>query len=75
MWLRFLFGKHGSHRSITVPLSDVPNGLTDGRSPGAEVGKYTLGSLLGVLSALLLFIGLVFSQLPTSEGSHPCVVC
>lgn len=72
MWLRFLFGKHGSHHSLAGPPSDVPRGLTDGRSPGAELGKHTLGSLLGVFDALLLFVGVVYSQLAISEGN--CLV-
>lgn len=39
------------------------------RSPGAEVGS-TLWALCWVsLTALLLFVGLVYSQLPTSEGN------
>lgn len=49
MWLRFLFGKHGSHHSLTGPPSDVPRGLTDGRSPWRRVGEAHIGLFAGCL--------------------------
>lgn len=64
-WLRVLFGKHGRHPSITMAPSDVPKGLTDGRSPGTAVGNHTTGSLLGALVAPLLLQD--YFELPTSE--------
>lgn len=70
MWLEFLFGKHGSHHSLSVPPSDVPRGLTDGRSLGAEVGSTHWALCWVPLTALLLFVGLVYSQLSTSEGNR-----
>lgn len=70
MWLGFLFGKHGSHHSLSVPPSDVPRGLTDGRSPGTEVGSTHWALCWVPLTALLLFMGLVYSQLSTSEGNR-----
>lgn len=67
MWLRVLFGKLSRHPSITVAPSDVPEGLTDGGSPGTGVGKHTSGSLLGLLLAPLLFQD--YLQPPFSEGT------